>query len=90
MTLHAKSELIAIFTTELSPLEDWHYSENADTTNLYYNNAAIIRFIRGNQVSRMSHALSSLDAFLRTKMDVKSDLSNDYIQSSAGKNTEVI
>lgn len=43
----------------------------------------------------MSYALSSLDAFLGTKMDVKSDLSNDYIitiahQSSAGKNTEVI
>lgn len=43
----------------------------------------------------MSQALSSLDAFLGTKMDQKSDDSDDYIiviayQSNAGKNTEVI
>lgn len=30
VTLDAK--LIAIFTAELSLLEDWHYNENADTT----------------------------------------------------------
>lgn len=43
----------------------------------------------------MSQALISLDAFLDTKRDRKSDNSDDYtiviaFQNSAGKNTKVI
>jgi len=64
-------------------------------TQLYSSNATVTKFIRGNQVSGMSQALSSLDAFLGTKMDQKSDNSGDYViviayQSNVGKNTEVI